>query len=202
MFAALAVTSCAPRALPSQPPAIRWESPLGVDHPLAGVLWDVAAGRRIDERELDARVRAASIVLVGETHDNPDHHALEARLLAVFADAHPAPAVVFEMLDRQQQPAVDASLATHPGDADALADAVSWSTSGWPSFSIYRPVFQTALGARAGILAAGLDRATAMKIAHEGTGALDPTLVHAFGLDTPLPPAEDAALRQEMSAVH
>jgi hypothetical protein len=98
----------------------RWQSKRDIDHPLVGVIVDVAAQRRVSEAELIARVQAADIVLVGETHDNPDHHRLEAALLQAFSTAHHAPAVVFEMLNREQQPAIDASLAAHPGDADAL----------------------------------------------------------------------------------
>jgi uncharacterized iron-regulated protein len=108
---------------PAQPGA-RWQSTLDADHPLVGVIWDVASRRRVGEAELAARVHSADIVLVGETHDNPDHHRIQAELLGVFAARHAAPAVIFEMLDREQQPAVDASLHAHPGDVDALAQAV------------------------------------------------------------------------------
>ena len=97
----------------------RWESKLGVDHPLTGVIVDVARGRRVTEAELVAHVQSSGVVLVGEIHDNPDHHRLQARLLQAFAATHPAPAIVFEMLDRGRQSDVDASLTAHPGDADA-----------------------------------------------------------------------------------
>ena len=156
----------------------------------------------MSEAEFTARVQRADIVLVGETHDNPDHHRLEATLLQAFSTTHHAPAVVFEMLNRQQQSAVDASLAAHPGDADALAQAVEWDSSGWPAWSIYRPVFEASLAAHGPILAAGLDRDAAMRIAHEGVAALDPALVEAFGLAAPLPAESQASMRREMSEAH
>ena len=93
-----------PPPQPDSAPA-RWQSKRDIDHPLVGVIVDVAAQRRVSEAELIARVQAADIVLVGETHDNPDHHRLEAVLLQAFSTAHHAPAVVFEMLNREQQPA-------------------------------------------------------------------------------------------------
>jgi hypothetical protein len=102
---AVACTSSSRAHLP--PPAesapARWQSQQDIGHPLVGVIVDVAAHRRVSEAELTARVRAADIVLVGETHDNPDHHRLEAALVQAFSTTHPA-AVVFEMLNRQQQP--------------------------------------------------------------------------------------------------
>jgi uncharacterized iron-regulated protein len=181
---------------------MRWESRLDVDHPLVGVIWDVAAQRRVDERELYARVRSSDIVLVGETHDNPDHHRLEARLIDAFAARHAAPAVVFEMLDRDRQPAVDASLSAHPDDVDALAKAVGWESSGWPAWSMYRPVFQAAVAARGTLLAAGIDRAAAMRVARDGVAAFDPSLDRVFGLHDPLPPAVQASLRDELREAH
>ncbi len=185
-----------------EPAPARWQSKLDIDHPLVGVIVDVAAQRRVSEAELTARVQAADIVLVGETHDNPDHHRLEAALLQAFATTHRAPAVVFEMLNREQQPVVDSSLATHPTDADALARAVAWDSSGWPAWSMYRPVFEAALASHGPILAAGLDRDRAMHIAREGVAALDPALVQVFGLAAPLPAEVQASMRHEMSEAH
>jgi uncharacterized iron-regulated protein len=182
--------------------AMSWQSRIDVDLPLVGVIWDVAAKRRVDERELTASVQSSSIVLVGEAHDNADHHRLQARLLDAFAARHEAPAVVFEMLDHQRQPAVDASLGAHPKDVDALAQAVDWASSGWPAWSMYRPVFEAAVVVRGTLLAAGLDRAAAMRIAHEGVAAFDPGLDQAFGLRIPLPPDAQAALRDEMREAH
>jgi uncharacterized iron-regulated protein len=203
----LAVLACTPSSrtppsLPQPPTAIHWQSRLDVDHPLAGVIWDVSAGRRVDEADLVARVRAADLVLVGETHDNPDHHQLEAALIRAFAGTHDAPAVVFEMLDREKQETIDASLRSRPGDADALAQATDWAKSGWPEWSMYRPVFEAALTAHSPLLAAGLDRAMAMRIAHDGVDALDPALVQTFGLAGALPADVQASLRREMSEVH
>jgi uncharacterized iron-regulated protein len=195
------VSPAAPAAAAAAPP-LHWQSQLGADHPLAGVLWDVAAGHATDEASLDARLAAYDLALVGETHDNPDHHAIEARILRAFAAAHPAPAVVFEMLDETRQPTVDGAIAAHPGDADALAQAVDWNASGWPAWSMYRPVFDAALAARGPILAAGIDRAPAMRIGREGVAAIDPGLVKTFALDAPLAPDVQAATRHEMGEVH
>jgi uncharacterized iron-regulated protein len=162
----------------------------------------VAARRRVDERELATRVRSSDVVLVGETHDNPDHHRLEARIVDAFAAGHDAPAVVFEMLDRDRQPAVEASLSAHPGDVDALAHAVDWASSGWPSWAMYRPVFQAAVAARGTFMAAGIDRASAMRVAKDGVAVFDPSLDGVFGLHDPLPPDVQATLRDEIREAH
>jgi uncharacterized iron-regulated protein len=206
-LALLLLPACAPSrtTAPAAAEPVRttsWQSRLDVDAPLVGVIWDVAARRRAAEAELVARVQAADIVLLGETHDNPDHHRLQADLLRAFAGRHDSPAVVFEMLDHAKQPVVDATLRDHPGDVDALGQAVDWASSGWPDWGMYRPVFEAAIAVHARILAAGLERGAAMRIAHDGAAAFDPGLARAFGLDEPLPAPLEAAMRDEMSEAH
>src|SRR3954466_1305556 len=99
-------------------------APVDREHPLVGRIWNGSAF--LDEQALDAAVQSADFVLLGETHDNPDHHALQARLVRVAAQGR-KPAIVFEMLDVGQQAAVDAA----PRTSDAIAEAVDWSHSGW-----------------------------------------------------------------------
>lgn len=206
-IALLATTTCAGAPLTrlpgERPPGgEHWESRLDAAHPLTGVVWDVNGHRRASEAELVARVQSSDVVLVGETHDNPDHHRLEARLLGAFAERHTTPAVVFEMLDREQQPIVDATLRLRPDDVDGLARAVGWASSGWPAWSMYRRVFQAAVVANAVVLAGGIGRDAAMRIARDGPASYDPDLNQAFSLHDPAPADVDAAMRREMGESH
>src|SRR5512133_3700789 len=85
-------------------PGRSWESKLHRDHPLAGKIWDVRASRFVDEASLVSALAGARTVLLGEVHDNPDHHVLQARLLRALAGAGRTPKVAFEMLSVEQQP--------------------------------------------------------------------------------------------------
>src|SRR5205085_6193162 len=111
-----------------------WRAPLHREHPLVGRIWDGTAF--VDEQRLDAAIQSAEFVLLGETHDTPDHHALQARLVRIAAEER-EPAIVFEMLDVRQQAAIDAA----PRTSDEIAEAVDWAHSGWADFSLYRPIF-------------------------------------------------------------
>lgn len=157
-----------------------WESPLSRDHPLVGRIQDVAGDREVTAKELAAALAGAEIVLLGEQHDNVDHHRLQARVLQDMIAEGRRPAVAFEQLDVEKQAAVDAVLSKPAAGEDespsaratALAEAVDWKKSGWPPFDEYRPVFETALGGELPIRAANLSRAAMGHVlAHTTAGA-------------------------------
>ncbi|MEX2148101.1 MAG: ChaN family lipoprotein [Candidatus Rokuibacteriota bacterium] len=191
----LALTACAP-AMPA------WRAPLGRDHPLTGRVWDVAAARFIDAGALPSRLASARFVLLGEKHDNPDHHRLQAALVRALAAAGRRPAVAFEMLDTTQAPALARYLAASPRDAAALGDAVDWKRSGWPPWSLYEPVARAALDAGLPILAANLPAATIAAVARGNPSALPPSLVTSHALDRALPEGAQAAMAAEIRDAH
>ncbi len=109
----------------------QWQSPLLSDHPLVGRIWDVRAQRFISEDALLQALRTADIAILGEKHDNPDHHAIQRRLLASLTDTRALASVSFEMLDSSQQPALDSL-----GGVDLLSDEavrahLRWDDDGW-----------------------------------------------------------------------
>ena len=205
-LATLTAAACAPRFDPrlvDVPIAgRRWVSTEQVRHPLVGKIWAPRAGRFVDEATLDAAVTSADDVALGEVHDNPDHHLLQARLLRAIIASGRRPALAFEMLETDQQAAVDASIAAAPRDPDALAKAVGWKKSHWPDFSWYRPIFAAGLDAGLPIVAANLPRAKVREIVKKGPEALDEGLRVRLARDEPIPEAARAALRAEMQESH
>ncbi|BDG05415.1 ChaN family lipoprotein [Anaeromyxobacter oryzae] len=205
LLAAL-VAACAPsRAmLVSQPlaPGRGWLSPLHQDHPLAGKIWDVRGQRFVDEATLVAALAGARTVLLGETHDNADHHVLQARLVRALDGAGRTPAVAFEMLSVEQQPTIDAALAVPQPTADALAAAVQWDRSGWPEFEMYRPVFVAAVDAKLRVIGANLPRKDVRRVVMDGEKALPPAVAARIAKLGPPSPAEREALRKEMEEAH
>jgi uncharacterized iron-regulated protein len=189
------------RAPPDGKP-ISWVSELHREHPLVGRIWDARQARWADADQVEAAASRANFVLLGETHDNPDHHLLQARLLRAMASRGRRPAVGFEMLDTEQQAKVDRALASAPRDADAVARAVGWSRSGWPDFALYRPVFAAALEAGLPLVAANLTRKRAHDVVAYGTAALAPRVAEILDRAGPLPDEVARALREEMRESH
>jgi uncharacterized iron-regulated protein len=177
-------------------------SPRFRDHPLVGKVWRPSEGKFATEAELTAAVSRARFALLGETHDNADHHLLQAKLVRAIAAAGRSPALAFEMLDVDRQADVDAALARAPRDALALATAVRWSESGWPPFAIYRPVFEAGLAAGMPIVAANLPRKDARALFSKGASALPEPVRVRLEKAAPFPEDVLQALRQEMAASH
>ena len=200
-FAAGLAFFCAPADLAA------WRSPIARDHPLVGRIWQPATGAFVAARNVESAAAQADVVLLGEKHDNLDHHLLQARLVRAMIGAGRRPAVVFEMIAEDRQAALDGWLSEHPADAAGLGGALDWDASGWPPWSTYQPIAEAALEAalplRAGNLPKRLAREIgAREIGRTGLGALDSARRTRLGLDEPLPPAAAARLRRGLFEGH
>ncbi len=181
---------------------IEWESPVSREHPLVGRIWDVKAGAFVDERTLSGRLAASRFVLLGERHDNPDHHVLQAQTVRALIAAGRRPAVGFEMFSTDDAPAIARYLAGSPKDASGLGDAVNWKRSGWPEWRFYQPIAQAALDAGLPIAATNLSRAAIDALRKNGLAGLGPTIVARLKLDGGPTPATRAAMAQEIRESH
>jgi uncharacterized iron-regulated protein len=175
---------------------------LHVSHPLAGRVWDVHRQCFVSLSALKDAARQANFVLLGETHDNPRHHLLQAEVLQSLIASGRRPALAFEMLDISQQGAVDRAVKDMPGDPQALAEAVGWPNSGWPEFSLYEPIFTAGLGAKLPVVAANLPPQQVKATVYEGASALDGAVRKRIERQGPLPEKARLELREEMRSSH
>jgi uncharacterized iron-regulated protein len=182
--------------------ATSWKSPLGRDHPLAGRIWDVPSARFIDRQSLVKRLARADFVLLGERHDNPDHHQLQAEVLRSLIAVGRRPAVGFEMLGLDDARAIADHLAAAPNDAAGLGRAVNWNQRGWPDWTMYQPIAAAALQAKLRIVATNLPLATARKMTRDGLAALEPKVARDLGLDRPPPEAVFATIAADIRDAH
>lgn len=135
---------------------------------------------------------AQDVVVLGEIHDNPFHHAEQARRISVLDPA----AIVFEMLTEDQAATVTPSLRD---DAAALEAALGWNASGWPDFAMYFPIF-AASAAR--IYGAAVPRDNARRAMEAGISGAFPGDASLYGLDQPLPADEQATREALQMAAH
>lgn len=204
-LAAALVTACAtPTSVkpPSATPRVEsWASTRGAAHPLVGRAWNVKEHRFGERTEALAAVQRAHFVLLGEKHDNADHHRLQGDFVAAVVEAKRRPAIAFEQVDLDLQDATDRFLAGPSPSTDALATVLDWEHRGWPAYAIYRPIFDRVIAAHLPLVATGLGRDRVRAIVKTGLDALDPDLRARLRLE-PLAPALTASLAEEIAAAH
>jgi uncharacterized iron-regulated protein len=179
-----------------------WKSALGRNHPLTGRIWDVSSARFMDRQSLVIRLAHADFILLGERHDNPDHHLLQAEVLHSLIAAGRRPAVGFEMFGLDDANAIADHLVAAPNDAAGLGGAVNWNERGWPDWAMYQPIAEVALEAKLRIVPTNLPLAIARKMRSAGLAALEPRITHALGLDRPLSESRSATLADDIRASH
>ena len=198
----LAVVAWAAAAFATPPPVPPAIAPLGRDHPLAGSIIRLSDGATVAPDSLVRAVASRDFVLLGEKHDNPDHHKLQAWVITALVAGGRRPAVAMEMLDAEQAPALLAHLRQSPQDAAGLGAAVGWNTRGWPDWSIYAPIAEAALGATLPIVAADLTRLQRRTVSRDGVGALEPAMQARLGRAPALDTQQSASLREELRDSH
>ena len=142
LLLAAALLSACQASLPALP---AWQSPEGLQHPELGQIVELRTGARLTPEQLLTRLSAAPKVLVGERHDNPDHHALQLWLLRALAAQRPQGSLLLEMLTPDQQVKVGhvrTAIAAGQAPQDILG-ALNWQP-GW-AWSLYGPLVQHAL---------------------------------------------------------
>ena len=139
------------------------------------------------------RLRKADLVLIGETHDHPQHHLIQAEVIRALKPK----VVAFEMLDHRHQPVLDK---LHELSPDTWDQALDWTKRGWPDFELYRPVFEASLDVGVKLLAVHPTPQTLhpLMLGRE----LPQELRHRLKLDTPLPEDQQQALRQLIHESH
>lgn len=123
-----------------------------------------------------SRLKAADVVILGEVHDNPTHHDMQAQIVQAVAPA----ALVIEMLGQE-----DASALA----ADPAAFADRWAKTGWPDFQMYLPVFEAHDGP---IFGAAVSRDVARATYADGVAAHFQGDAVGYGLTDALPEDQQA----------
>lgn len=152
-----------------------WQSPLLQEHPLTGHIVATATGHLLSQAQLLQAVREFDYVLIGEKHDNPDHHRLESLLLGeLLAEERSEwryPQVVFEMLDDSQHDALQAL--THETTPMQRQAQLRWSEQRWP-WSDYAALFDQVLEHGRILRDGNVHKETLKKVYREGRAALQP----------------------------
>lgn len=148
----------------------------------------LAGAQTVSQGALDA-----DVLILGEVHDNPMHHANQADLVARTGPA----ALVFEMLSFDQARAATPEARTNEG---TLGAALDWEGSGWPDFAMYYPIFAAA--PEAAVYGAAVPRGAIDAALTGGPAAGFGRYGDVYGLDAPLPEQQQQRREALQLAAH
>lgn len=127
---------------------------VSVPPPVNGEIRDLRNGQALTAQELLERLVKPSRLIIGEQHDNRDHHQLELWLLQSLGEQRPQGSLLLEMLTPDQQPRVDDVRHASTPLAN-LPAALAWQ-EGW-DWELYGPIVRFALTQPYPLLSANLD---------------------------------------------
>jgi uncharacterized iron-regulated protein len=150
----------------------------------------------------EARLRADTLALLGEVHDNAEGHRRRAEVVRRAVDAGWRPALVMEQFDIDRQADIERSRSEKPHDAAHLIARAAGARSGW-DWVHYEPIVALALRFDLPLVAGNLPRAQAARLVRESVDVvLGAARAQALGLDAPLDPRWQAAQEREIDAGH
>lgn len=138
-----------------------------------------------------------NVVLLGETHDEMDHHRWQLQTLAALHARRPDMVIGFEMFPRRVQPVLDRWVAGELTVAEFL-DQAEWERNWNMPAELYLPLFQFARINRIPLLALNIERKLSRAISEKGWDAV--AEAEREGVGRPAPPVE--AYREQLFAVY
>lgn len=122
--------------------------------PVGADIRDLRSGEVLTAQQLLTRLAEPERLIIGEQHDNADHHAAQLWLLQSLGEQRAQGSLLLEMLSPVQQAKVDAARQSKSVPAD-LPAALAWQ-EGW-DWNLYGPIVRFALSQPYPLLAANLD---------------------------------------------
>lgn len=132
---------------------------------LAGCWVDPGSNQR--RADVFAALAGRAVVLLGESHDEAEHHRWQLHTIAALFGHRPDMVLGFEMFPRRVQPVLD-RWSRGELDETAFLREVNWPQIWGIAGELYLPLFHFARMHRLPMLALNVDRATHRRVAAQG----------------------------------
>ena len=162
-------------------PLQEWESPLYANNPLVGRIWHGTSEQFVEIQHLVNAIERASYLLLGEKHDNPDHHLLQLMVLNHLIEQMRVANVAFEMMDSDDQAALDQISQHNLTTLEDLKAYLGWDEEGW-NWEFYGPLVLTLVQAKIPLAAANITDATMSQVYGEETLSERASILDEIGL--------------------
>lgn len=138
--------------------------------------------------EIIARAANQSVILLGETHVNEEHHRWQLQMLAALYAARPDMIIGFEMFPRRLQKALDQWVAGKLSES-AFLKASEWDTVWRTDAALYMPLFHFARMNRIPMRALNIDTSLRKQVAQKGFDSVPEN--EREGVTRPAPPTPE-----------
>lgn len=190
VIAVAALASCA-----------HFNNPYGSMHPLAGKVWDVAGNRFVDPATVIERATEARFVLLGEIHDNEEHHFIQGMILDAMVKSGRKPALVMEQFDVEQQMQLNSIVQGNGTRSEKLRELSKLMRQGW-NWPLYKRLVSSALEQKLPLVAANLPREMLREVARNGYDVLGTGEESRLALDSTWTPERNRQLSEEIAVGH
>lgn len=136
--------------------------------------WYTPAGERTVAIALPTLLKnlaATRVVLLGERHDDADHHRWQLQVIAALHAQQPNLVIGIEMLPRRAQPVLDQWVAGQLTESDLLT-RTEWARVWGFDASMYLPILHFARLNRIPVAAVNVDRAIVSEVGAKGLAAV------------------------------
>jgi uncharacterized iron-regulated protein len=144
--------------------------------------------RPLSPAELQQRLSRSRVVLVGERHDHPGHHAIQLQVLKALAAQGPL-VVGVEWLEQEAQPACDA-LSAGKISLEEFRAQVQWDKKWGYPWKMAAPIFAEVRSQGLTLVALNAPQSVVRQVAAQGLKSLTPAqravIAPALNLDDPV----------------
>ncbi len=178
-----------------------WQNTPPENNAFVGKIWSVGEGAYISPSKLANEIKDSKYVLIGETHDNADHHLLQAWLIEQLAQEN-KPAIVMEMISEDQAPALKEYMAKPDANSAGLGPALDWQESGWPDWKYYQPIADAVFRYGLSLYAGNPGKLSVRNLARKGIETIEPSEQKRLAMDITMSKELSEALNQEIIDAH
>ena len=128
--------------------------------------------QQLIQQKILQELAKVNVVYLGETHDNPEDHKAQLKIIQELYQQHPKIAIAMEMFQRPYQGILDRYLAGELSETQLLEQTQYQKRWGFP-WEYYAPIVQFARNNHLPVLALNTPAEVTRKVARQGLESLD-----------------------------
>ena len=150
-------------AFPQIERPLDWQSRLYLGHELVGKIWSSKRQEFLSIEEFASSIEESRYLILGEKHDNPDHHSLQLSIINHLIRRDLVSLVAFEMMDTGYQNLLDEIHLADIDSQDSLKEYLQWDEEGW-DWAFYGPIIYSAYSSKVALTASNLTDSKMMEL--------------------------------------